>query len=58
MREPCFRKRESNPPVCGVHEAILVAKVVSIDANLAGLGLVACMICPISLTVVRETRRI
>jgi len=57
MTEPCFRKKESNPPVCGVHNAILVAKMVSIDANLAGLGLVSCMICPTSLTVVRETRK-
>ena len=23
MREPCFRKKESDPPVCGVHDAVL-----------------------------------
>jgi hypothetical protein len=33
MTEPCFRKKDSDPPVCGVHHAILLQKMVSIDAN-------------------------
>jgi hypothetical protein len=54
MTEPCFRKRESKPPVCGVHDAILVEKLVSIDANLPTLGMISCLICPTSKSVVRE----
>jgi len=57
MTEPCFRKKESNPPMCGVHEAILLHKMVSIDSNHSELGMIACLICPASHAVVRETRK-
>ncbi len=57
MAEPCFRKSDSDPPMCGVHLTILVRKDVSIDANYAGLGTVSCLICPTSQAVVRETRK-
>jgi hypothetical protein len=58
MTEPCFRETESEPAVCGVHHAILLHKMVSIDSNHAGLGTIACMICPTSHAVVRETKKI
>jgi len=58
MTEPCFRKIESDPPLCGVHHTVLLHQVVSIDANHSELGRIACLICPTSHAVVRETRKI
>lgn len=57
MTEPCYKKQESDPPVCGVHHAVLLHKMVSIDANHADLGKIPCLICPTSQAVVRETRK-
>jgi hypothetical protein len=54
MARTCFRKKDSNPPVCGVHSAVLVQKQISIDSNAPGLGHITCYICPVSQAVVQE----
>jgi len=57
MPEQCFRKKDSYPPVCGVHKVVVVQKQIAIDANAPSLGRVTCLICPVSRVVVREMAR-
>jgi len=54
MGPRCFRKKDSIPPACGVHNALLVQAVVSIDENAPSLGQVACSVCPVSNLVVDD----
>jgi hypothetical protein len=48
MAVPCFRKKDSSPPVCGVHKALLVPVRVAIDHNAPHLGEVPCFVCPVT----------
>jgi hypothetical protein len=48
MAAPCFRKKDSNPPACGVHLVLLVPVTVAIDNNAPHLGEVPCIVCPVS----------
>jgi hypothetical protein len=48
MRQRCFVKENSNPPICGVHGVKLVRDQVLIDANAPGLRPVSCQACPVS----------
>ena len=57
MAEQCFRKDDSNPPVCGVHNKTLQRTRISIDSQAAWLGHVTCDLCPTSRAVVREPRQ-
>jgi len=57
MVEQCFSKRDSNPPVCGVHRVVVVQKQVSIDQNAPWLGRISCNMCPVIKAVVREVGR-
>ncbi len=54
MADPCFRKKGSNPPVCGVHQVPLVPVTVAIDHNAPHLGQVPCYMCPVSRQVVPD----
>jgi hypothetical protein len=38
MAETCFRKKDSNPPVCGVHSVLLVRKQSSDDLTASKFG--------------------
>jgi hypothetical protein len=38
MAAPCFRKKDSNPPICGVHRVLLLPVTVAIDNNAPLLG--------------------
>jgi hypothetical protein len=55
MAEPCFIKKDSNPPVCGVHNVPLVEHRSSEELGTAGLGAFTFFVCPVSGAVVRET---
>jgi hypothetical protein len=57
MTEQCFMKKDSNPPVCGVHNKTLQRIKVSIDSQAAWLGNVTCDLCPASRAVVREPKQ-
>ena len=48
MKERCFIKSGSDPPVCGIHEVALVRDQVPLDPNALQLGLIACLRCPVS----------
>jgi len=58
MTEQCFRKKESNPPVCGVHHVPLVQSHVSIDMNSPGLGQITCLRCPVSRSVALDAQHV
>ncbi len=47
MAQSCFKKRGSNPPVCGVHNVRLIEISVPIDSNAPYLGVITCLKCPV-----------
>ena len=48
MAEPRFRKKESRPPVCGVHNVRLVKKRLPADLIVTGYKPFTFLVCPIS----------
>jgi len=52
----CFVIKGTNPPACGIHNALLLRTQVSIDPNVPQLGYVTCFRCPVSRAVVNEIR--
>jgi hypothetical protein len=52
MTEQCFEKKDSNPPICGVHNVLLTLGRTPIDSFAPYLGGVTCLICPVSQLVV------
>jgi len=52
----CFQHKDSNPPVCGIHNTRLVRSQVSIDPNAPQIGQITCYRCPVTMTVVHELR--
>jgi hypothetical protein len=57
MSEPCFKKKSTNPPVCGVHDVTLIQHLVSIEQNAPGLGKIVCYRCPVTGVVVSDGKR-
>ena len=55
MVEPCFKKKDSEPPVCGVHNVPLVQHQSSKYSELSMLGDFAFLVCPVSGLVVRDS---
>jgi hypothetical protein len=54
MSEQCFKKKNTNPAVCGVHDVALTLHMISIDANAPGLGKISCYRCPVTGAVVPD----
>jgi hypothetical protein len=52
MAAPCFRKPNSHPPVCGIHNVELVQREVPIDENAPRLGYVTVYVCTVSRKIV------
>jgi hypothetical protein len=52
MAERCFRKKGSDPPLCGVHNVGLVLSKIRHDLLVPYIGHVTCLICPVSQLVV------
>jgi hypothetical protein len=57
MEELCFKKRNSDPPVCGVHHVELMQKRIPIDPNAPELGRILCNLCPVSQAIVLDHDR-
>ena len=55
MAEKCFRKKDSNPPVCGIHDVRLIEGESDIDSLAPYLGRITCLKCPISGMVVLDS---
>jgi hypothetical protein len=54
MAGPCFRKKDSNPPLCGVHNVPLVQHQSSEDFLSAKVRDFAFLVCPVSRAAVNE----
>jgi hypothetical protein len=54
----CFRKKNSNPPICGIHKIALVESQLPIDRNAPHLGSIISYVCPVSRQVVEDTARL
>jgi hypothetical protein len=52
----CMQKKDSNLPLCTLHNVLLKQQEVPIDSNAPSLGRITCYVCPISRSVVRELR--
>jgi hypothetical protein len=50
----CMQKKDSDVPICAVHNVPLKQDRISIDSNAPGLGRITCFVCPISRSVVVE----
>jgi hypothetical protein len=48
MARRCFRKKGSNPPVCGVHQVPLTQKESSDDSDTSRFGNFTYLACPVS----------
>jgi hypothetical protein len=55
MAGPCFRKMDSSPPVCGVHNVMLIQHHSSEDAVLSKFGDFIFYVCPVSGYVVGDS---
>jgi hypothetical protein len=55
MAKPCFMKKDTSPPTCGVHGVPLVRHQSSDESATANLGNFALFMCPVSGIVVRES---
>jgi hypothetical protein len=54
MAAPCFKKPNSHPPVCGIHNVALLERGFAIDSNAPYLGRVTVYVCPVSRKVVAD----
>ena len=48
MAKQCFKKKDSNPPVCGVHNVPLVNKQLPDELIAAGYQGFTFLVCPVS----------
>jgi hypothetical protein len=55
MAEQCFKLKESNPPICGVHKVPLIRRETPIDPLAPSLGRISYLICPTSELVVHDS---
>ncbi|HUD56928.1 MAG TPA: hypothetical protein VMR02_16975 [Terracidiphilus sp.] len=54
MNKRCFRKKGSNPPICGVHNVPLAQKHIPDDMVAAGYKAFTFLVCPASGEVIND----
>ncbi len=54
MADQCFRKKGSNPPICGVHNVPLVQKQLTQELIAAGYKGFTFFVCPVSGAVLND----
>jgi hypothetical protein len=57
MAEPCYMIKDTNPPLCGVHNVPLVQRPNSDDLPTSGFGNFTFLMCPVSDHVVAARQR-
>ena len=57
MSTQCSWKTNSNPPVCQVHNELLIKTTIPIDEDAPDIGVVICYVCPVSKAVVNELKK-
>ena len=55
MVKRCFKEKDSNLPICGVHNVPLIRRETPIDSLAPRLGRISCLICPTSELVVHDS---
>jgi hypothetical protein len=48
MAESCFIKKDSSPPVCGVHNVRLIRKQLPVELIASGYKGFTFLVCPVS----------
>ena len=48
MAERCFKEKDSNPLICGVHKVPLVRKQLPFELTAAGFKAFTFLVCPVS----------
>ncbi len=54
MAKPCFMKKDSNPPICGVHNVPLVKKQLPNEMVAAGYKGFTYLVCPVTGAVLND----
>jgi hypothetical protein len=54
MAEPCFIKKDSSPPVCGVHNVRLISKQLPDELIASGYKGFTFLVCPVSGAVLND----
>jgi hypothetical protein len=57
MSEPCFKRKDSNPPACGVHDTRLVQKKLPVKMVASGYSAFRFLVCPVSGTVLNDKEK-
>jgi hypothetical protein len=57
MAKQCFRKENSNPPVCGVHDAQLIMKQLPDEMIAVGYKPLTFFVCPVSGAVLNDEKK-
>jgi hypothetical protein len=57
MTEQCFRKEDSNPPVCGVHGVRLIMKQLPDEMIAVGYKSLSFLACPVSGAVLNDEKK-
>jgi hypothetical protein len=52
MEDPCFIKKDSEPPACGVHHIAVEEGSIPIDPNAPHRGHITCLRCPVTKAIV------
>jgi hypothetical protein len=53
----CFPKKDTNPPLCGIHHVQLVQEEIPIDFLRPNSMPIICYVCPVSREVVPDPER-
>ena len=57
MPDPCFIKRDSAPPICGIHDVPLINKLLP-DELIASLQKeITYLVCPVSRSVINDVKK-
>jgi hypothetical protein len=46
MKAGCFKKKDSNPPICGLHNVQLIQKQTHEELSVSSLGMFTYLVCP------------
>jgi hypothetical protein len=57
MAERCFRKKDSSPPVCGVHDVRLISKQLPDEMIEEGYKAFTFLVCPVSGAVLNDEKK-
>jgi hypothetical protein len=57
MPEPCFLKKDSRAPVCGVHGVRPIRKLIPDELNASPHKEITYLVCPVSRSVINDEKK-